>query len=114
MPVSHISAPLQGFESWHDVPSVTTVALHPVTGSQASVVHILPSLQLSGVPGVQTPAWHVSEPLHTLLSAQSVPSVTAACWHPPVGSQVSAVHGLWSSHPPVVPALHVPDWHVSM
>jgi len=43
----------------------TPCADSPVTGSQVSVVQRLLSLQLSGVPALQAPAWHVSAPLHT-------------------------------------------------
>lgn len=43
----------------------------PVIGWHESVVQRLLSLQFSGVPGVQIPTWHVSNPVHTLLSLQS-------------------------------------------
>ena len=43
---------------------------------QESVVHALPSLQLSGVPAVHVPLWQVSFPLHTVASAHEVPFVT--------------------------------------
>ena len=70
------SAPLQALPSLHDVPFATAVLLQPVVGLQVSVVHGLPSLQLSGDPAVQAPAWHVSAPLHTVASAHDVPFET--------------------------------------
>ena len=51
-----VSVPLQTLESVHGVPFRTGVVTHPKIGSQLSVVHTLPSLQSSGVPGVHTPA----------------------------------------------------------
>jgi hypothetical protein len=49
------------------------VALQPVSASHESVVQLLPSSQTSAVPGAQAPFWHISMPLHTLLSEQLVP-----------------------------------------
>jgi hypothetical protein len=72
------------------------VWVHPATGSQESVVQALPSLQLSGVPGVQSPFWQVSAPSQTVALAHEVPFVTAVLWQlPPV--QESVVQGLPSS-----------------
>ena len=55
------------------------------TGSQLSAVQTLASLQSSGVPAVQMPAWQVSSPLQTSPSAQDVPFVTGAFWQPETG-----------------------------
>ena len=52
----------------HDPRSATIVCWHPDLGSQLSTVHGSPSSQLSGVPGRQTPARHVSTPLQMLSS----------------------------------------------
>jgi hypothetical protein len=49
--------------------------VHPVDGLQASVVHALPSLQTGAAPARQTPALHVSVPLHAL------PSLHVTCAH---------------------------------
>jgi len=43
---------------------------------QVSVVHELLSLQLSAVPGRQTPVWQISTPLQTLPSLHEAPFVT--------------------------------------
>ena len=85
----------------------------PASGSHESVVHGLLSLQLRFVPGVQTPAWQVSAPLHTLPSLQELPLGMAACWHPETGSQESFVHEFPSSQLGAVPAAHAPAWQVS-
>jgi hypothetical protein len=63
-----------------------------------SVVHGLPSLQLSAVPELHTPARQVSVPSQTFPLLQSVPSATAVKRQPRTGSHVSFVHGLLSSH----------------
>jgi hypothetical protein len=52
----------------HDPRSATIVCWHPDAGAQLSMVQGSPSSQLSGLPAVQTPAWHVSTPLQMLLS----------------------------------------------
>ena len=79
-----------------------------------SVVHGLPSSQSSGVPAVQTPAWQVSFPLHTVPSGHGVPFATEVFWQPRTGSQLSVVQGLLSLQLSGVPAVHVPFWQVSV
>jgi hypothetical protein len=91
--------------------SVLLVKAQPVDGLQASVVHGLLSLQLSGVPVVQAPAWQVSAPLQTLPSLHEMPFGAATCWQVPA-LQESVVHGLPSSHcaaevQPLQPAIAV-------
>jgi len=113
VPLWHVSVPLQGFVSPHGVPFGSVVCPQPVTASQVSVVHAFPSLQLSGVPAVHTPAWHVSAPLHTVASAHDVPLATGECWQPATASQPSVVHGFPSLQLRGVPAAHTPAWHVS-
>src|SRR5262245_12207165 len=113
MPAWQVSVPLHTLPSLHDVPFATGVFRQPATGSQVSVVQGLLSLQLSGVPAVQVPAWHGSSPLHAFSSLQEVPFATTVCWQPATGSQVSVVHGLLSSQLSGVPAVQVPAWHVS-
>jgi hypothetical protein len=46
---------LQAFESAQDVPFSTGAVVQPVDGLHPSVVHALPSLQVSAVPAVQVP-----------------------------------------------------------
>jgi hypothetical protein len=94
-PPEHASPTVQAFPSEHM--AVLLVKEHPVTGSQLSSVHGLPSLQTSGVPAVQVPAWHVSSPLHRLVSAQLTP-VSCEKAHCPFESQDSAVQGFESVH----------------
>src|SRR2546425_623224 len=82
-------------------------------GSQVSMVHGFPSLQLRAGPGVQVPAWQVSAPLHTFPSLHEVPFGTAVCLQPATGSQVSVVHTSLSSQLSGVPAVQVPALQVS-
>jgi len=51
--------------------------LQPLAGSQLSVVQLLPSLQVSGVPAAHAPDWQVSAPLHVFPSPHAVPLATA-------------------------------------
>src|SRR5207302_11506957 len=69
----------------------------PLVGLQVSVVHVLPSSQLSGVPGLHSPDMQVSAPLHTLPSEHELPFDLLLWWHVPL-LHVSVVQGLWSSH----------------
>jgi hypothetical protein len=113
LPLWQVSAPLQTVASAHDVPFATGGFWQPATGSQLSLVHGLPSVQLGAVPGVHVPDWQVSAPLQTLASAHDVPFVTLACWQPATGSQLSVVHGLPSLQLRAVPAVQMPAWQVS-
>jgi hypothetical protein len=105
--------PLQTVLSAHDVPFGSGLAVQPKTGSQPSVVHGLPSLQVSGVPAVQVPAWQVSLPLHRLPSVHDVPLGREGCWHPVTGLQLSVVHALPSLQTRGVPPAQKPLWQVS-
>src|SRR5437870_2438104 len=78
-PAWHVSAPLHASPSPHDVPFGGAVCRQPASGSQASVVQGLLSLQLRAAPAVQIPDRHVSAPLHTLPSLHDVPFATAVC-----------------------------------
>ena len=114
VPPWHVSLPLHTVASRHGVPFVTLVCVQPVVALHASVVHTFESLQLSGVPATQTPAWQLSLPLHTVESRHGVPFSTGVNVQPTVGLQVSVVHTLESLHVSGVPAVHVPLWHVSL
>jgi hypothetical protein len=107
--------PSQASELAQLVPVATGVWVTPATASHASVVHGFPSSVGSGVPGVQAPDSHVSEPLHTVASLQAVPFGFSgfeqvpleglhapASWHSSLAAQVTGV-----------PAVHVPAWQVS-
>src|SRR5437899_12976107 len=80
VPAWHVSAPLHTFPSLHEVPLATAVCWQPCTGSHVSVVQGLLSLQLGGVPGVQTPAWEVSGPLQAVASLEEVPVAAVGRW----------------------------------
>jgi len=113
-PLWQVSLPLQVLPSPHAVPLATAEFRQPVTGLQVSVVQTLPSLQLSAVPVVHTPAWQVSSPLHTLPSVHDEPFGTGAFWQPAMGSQVSVVQTFASLQLRGVPVVHTPAWQVSL
>jgi hypothetical protein len=82
--------------------------VQPVAGTQASVVQVSPSLQLSAVPGRHAPAWQVSLPLQRLPSVHEDPFGSGVCVHPLPGLHPSAVQTLPSSQSGAVPGWHVP------
>lgn len=96
------------------MPSGTGTCATPAAESHESAVQGLPSSTLAGAPGVHTPDWHVSAPLHWLSSGQAVPFAAGPWTTPDEGSHESAVHGLPSSTGSGVPGVHVPDWQVSV
>jgi hypothetical protein len=112
-PLWQVSSPLQTVASAHDEPLATGVFWQPVAGIHVSVVQTLLSLQLSGVPAVQVPLWHVSAPLQRSLSGHAVPFATGVKVHPVAGLHASAVHALLSLQVSGVPEVHVPLWQVS-
>jgi hypothetical protein len=65
-------------------------------------------LQLRAVPAAQVPAWHVSEPLQALASAQEVPFSTGAVVQPVDALHPSVVHALPSLQVSALPAVQVP------
>jgi hypothetical protein len=91
----------------------TGVTTQPVTALHESVVHGFESLQLSAVPAVQVPVWHVSAPLQALPSEQEVPFDTFACAQPLTALHVSVVHRLLSLQLSAVPGVQAPPWQVS-
>jgi hypothetical protein len=89
---SQSSVPLQTSLSAQLVPAAIGSFCTPLTGSQLSAVHGLPSSGSRGALGWQPPvASQSSVPLQTSLSAQLVPAVTGVFWTPLTGSQLSAV-----------------------
>jgi hypothetical protein len=112
-PLWQVSLPLHTFPSAQDVPLSTGACAHPVAGLQLSVVQGLPSLQSSGVPVVQAPAWQVSLPSQRSLSAHDVPFASGLVWQPVIGSQVSAVQAFPSLQSSGAPLVHTPAWQVS-
>ena len=92
----------------------STECWQPELGSHESIVHGFESSQLSGDPPTHTPDWQVSAPLQRFASAHEAPFETGVWRQPAIGSQVSAVHGLPSSHVRLVPLAHAPALHVSV
>jgi hypothetical protein len=113
VPDWQVSTPLQALPSEHDEPLATATFWQPASGSQLSVVQTLPSLQLSGVPAEQMPAWQVSAPSQTSPSAHEVPFGTGAFTQPDVALQLSVVQSLLSLQLGGAPAVHDPLWQVS-
>src|SRR5688572_439680 len=102
-----VSAPLHALPSPHDAP-VRGVFLQPSTGSHASVVQTLLSLQFGAGPDKHEPfAAHVSAPLQTVLSAHDAP-VLGVTTQPITGSHVSLVQLLLSPHVGGTPATQSP------
>jgi hypothetical protein len=54
-PLWHVSLPLQTSPSGQGVPFTTGLTWQPATALHESVVHTLPSSQVSGVPAAQVP-----------------------------------------------------------
>jgi hypothetical protein len=113
-PLWQVSLPLQTVPSAHGVPSATALVVQPKTGSQASVVHGLPSLHVGGAPAVHTPDWQVSLPLQALPSGHAVPFTTGVARQPLSGAQLSVVQPLPSLQASGVPAVQAPLWQVSL
>jgi hypothetical protein len=88
------------------------VKTHPVAGTHASSVQGLLSLHTGTVPGWQTPAKHVSTPLHASPSAQEF-VLSFVNPHPVAALQLSSVQGLPSWQINGVPDWHTPTRHVS-
>ena len=83
----------------------------PLSLSQLSSVHRLPSLQLFALPAPHLPSAHASP------SVQMSPSLQGAalvgCRQPTLGSQLSSVQTLPSSHLSAPPPTHLPSAHLS-
>ena len=107
--------PEQASPDVHELPSehgrVLFDVTQPLDGSQASVVHGLVSSQMLGAPGTHSPPTQASPTVHRLPSVQ-VPFVFVLT-QPPVGLQVSLVHGLPSLHGRVAPATQTPPEQAS-
>ena len=112
VPAAHSSPTVQKRPSLQG--TVLNVVKHPVTGSQASLVHRLPSLHTSGVPNAHSPLWQVSLPLQMLPSLHEVPLMSGTFAQPVAGSQVSVVQGLESLQTGGAPSVHTPLWQVSL
>jgi hypothetical protein len=89
------------------------VLVQPVAGLQASMVQAFPSLHVGGAPGVQMLPWHVSVPLHALVSPQVAPFGRGALVQPKIASQLSVVQALPSLQASGVPEAQTPPWQAS-
>jgi hypothetical protein len=78
----------------------------PVPVWQLSTVQMLPSSQLGAVPAVQVPFWQAAGAHGS--AEHEMPLATLTKEHPVTGSQLSAVHGLWSSQTIAPIAVHCP------
>jgi hypothetical protein len=108
-PPAQVSPVVHAFPSEHA--AVLFVCSHPpVLGSQLSVVHGLPSLQLNPVPGRHAPNAHTSPDVQPFPSSQAFELLLKT--HPVIVLQLSVVHALASSHTCGAPE-HEPLEHVS-
>src|SRR5262249_17224521 len=96
-PAVHLSPVVQALPSSQGVSSILLTLEQPVIELQLSTVQSLLSLHVSGMPGLQLPAWHPSPSVQTSLSVQGKLSATAACSHAPAMLQASVVQTLPSS-----------------
>ncbi len=92
-PFLQVSLPVHTLPS--SQPAAFLTKTQPLTGSQASSVHGLPSLHTTALPALHSPAPHTSAWVQALLSSQG--NRLATFLHPWPGSHVSVVQGLLSS-----------------
>src|SRR3990172_1843679 len=92
-PSLQMSPKVQAFPSSQG--AILFVFVHPLTESQASSVHILPSSQGIGAPDVHTPLLQTSNEVQTFPSSQRL--LLFVYLHPVRRSHVSSVHTLPSS-----------------
>jgi hypothetical protein len=106
-PVTQWSPVVQPSLSLHVLVSSIT-ALHPVTVSQESSVHGLPSSQTVGGPATQILLLHLSPEVQALPSSQFA---VLAVWTQALALQESSVHGFASSQ--LLVPTQTPAWHFS-
>ena len=93
-PLLQTSSIVQAFPSSQEL--LLNVNVHPLSGSQESVVQGLLSLQTIGDPATQLPLLQTSPVVQAFPSSQAVPLLTSINTHPVSGSQESTVQGLLS------------------
>ena len=112
VPAWQVSAPLHWSLSAQEVPfGLLGFEQVPVAGSHVPAPwQVSLATQVTDVPGVQVPAWHVSAPLHWSLSAQEVPFGLLGFEHWPFdGLHVPASwHESLARHVTGVPGVQVP------
>src|SRR4029077_20040115 len=111
-PCRHASPSVHWSPSSHAAPSAL-VKVHPAVGSQVSVVHTLPSSQVTASPR-QLPPAHASRCVQAFPSSHAVPSrIAASCTHCAEGSSHrSAVQEFASAQSRGVPPTQAPWLHV--
>ncbi len=116
-PAWQVSLRSQAFPSLHAVPLAIVGFVHwPVLGLHVPATwHWSDAVHVTVLPAMQAPAWHVSFESHAFPSLHAVPLASAGFEHCPVlGLHVPAPwHWSDAVHVTVLPAVHVPDWHVS-
>src|SRR5262245_4772080 len=92
-----------------------TLLLHPVPGTQMSLVCGLPASQASGGPAVQAPAMHTSAVVQIWPSLQEAPSAFGGFEQIPVAGLHVPGSWHWSCATQLMgaPAVHTPALHVS-
>lgn len=122
LPSSHKEAapgtqmlPAQASPTVHVLLSVQAAVLaayrQPPKASHESVVHGLPSLQLSSAPAKQAPSAQTSPTVQALPSLHTL--LLLMCRQPVSGSHWSTVHGLASSQPLAKPPVQTPATQAS-
>jgi hypothetical protein len=104
--------------SLHDVPlGATGFVQAPVEGSHVPAAwHWSLAAQVTELPPVQTPAWHVSTRVHALPSLHDVPlgAAIGLAQAPVEGSQAPATwHWSIGAHVTELAPVQTPAWHVS-
>jgi hypothetical protein len=108
-PAEQTSLVVQAFPSLHGL--VLSACVQPVAGLHESVVHTLPSSQLSGGPPTHAPPEQASPFVQALPSLHGL--LLFVFTHPVPGLQVSVVQTLASSQVSGGPPTHVPPEQTS-
>ncbi len=110
-PAVQVSASVQSLLSLHGAEFAGQPHL-PVTMSHRSSVHGLPSWQVLGLPGAQSPSTHKSPKVQALPSLHTEPA-SGEWLHPVPGRHLSALQASLSLQSRVVPPAQSPSLHVS-
>jgi hypothetical protein len=116
-PLRHTSVVEQESPSLHGRSSAALGLLHwPVEGLQVPATwHWSSGLQVTGLPPVQTPVWHVSAVVQPFPSLHGVPfGLFGSLQRPVAGSQTPGLWQLSSAvHVTALVPKHTPPWHES-
>ena len=118
VPDTHVSAWVQALKSVHELPSgFTGFEQTPFDGLHVPAMwQLFSAAQITLVPPVHRPDWHVSDCVHALPSEHAVPFGLAGFEQTPVrGPHVPAMwHASLATHVTGFVPKHVPDWQVSV